>query len=150
MRKRFVESNPGKYLSKDGKEKWRVINMDLSLLDQHFKGKVPDGDPDLQEAVESVRIHTLPGSKHSDQVKELWKRKGLKWPGSVKESEIPVPFDENEENELFEMALKESLQKHHTSDIAGERPSAAQTRINEPKSEPESKPDSILVDLMNS
>ena len=129
--------------------------MDLSLLDQHFKGKVPDGEPDLQEALESVRIHTLPGSKHSNQVMEL-RRKGLKSPGSVKESEVPVPFDKSEENEQFEMALKESLQKQHISDIAGERPSAAQTRINEPERTPDSphgtddEAASILVDLMNS
>ena len=54
------------------------------------------------------------------------------------------------------MALKESLQKQHISDIAGERPSAAQTRINEPESKPDSpygtddEAASILVDLMNS
>ena len=122
MRKQLVESNHGKYLSKDGREKWRVINMDLSLLDQHFKGKVPDDNTDLQEALEYIHIHTLPGSQHCDQVKELWKRKGLKWPGSVEESEIPVPFNEDEENVQFEMALRESLQKQHISDIADEQP----------------------------
>ena len=59
MRNRLVESNHAKYLSKDGKEKWRVINMDLSLLDQHFKGKVPDDDIDLQEALEYISMHRL-------------------------------------------------------------------------------------------
>lgn len=131
--------------------------MDLSLLDQHFEGKVPDDDDtDLQEALESVRTHTLPGSKHSEQVNKFWMRKGLKWLGSVEESEIPVPFHENAENGQFEFALKEILQKQHISDIAVERPSAAQIRINEPESKPDSPHGTddeaawILVDLMNS
>ena len=130
--------------------------MDLSLLDRHFKGKVPDDDTDLEEALESVRTHTLPGSKHSDQVNKFWMRKRLKWTGSVEESKIPAPFDKNEENGQFEMALKESLQKQHISDIAVERSSAAQIRINEPESKPDSPHGTddeaawILVDLMNS
>jgi hypothetical protein len=126
MRKRLVASNEAKYLS-DGRENWRVINMDLSLLDQHFKGKVPDDNIDLQEVLEDIRIRRLPGSKHCDQVKELWKMKGITWPGSSTESagcigesrceksscstssKFYSPADKHEENEQLQIALRESL-----------------------------------------
>ena len=72
-------------------------------------------------------MHRLPGSKHSDQVKELWKRKGLKWPGSVVASEVPMPVDEEEEDEQFQMALKESLEKQHISEIGTLQANQTQT-----------------------
>ncbi len=71
--------------------------MELSVFDQHFKGKIPDDGTNLQEALEYICLHILPGLKHSNQVKELWKMKGLKWPGSAAESEFLVPADEDEE-----------------------------------------------------
>ena len=126
MRKRLVASNEAKYLS-DGRENWRVINMDLSLLDQHFKRKVPDDNIDLQEVLEDIRIRRLPGSKHCAQVKELWKMKGITWPGSSTESagcigesrceksssstssKFYSPADKHEENEQLQIALRESL-----------------------------------------
>ena len=151
MRNRLVESNHAKYLSKEGKEKWRVINMDLSLLDQHFKGKVPDDDTDLQEALEYISMHRLPGSKHCDQVKELWKRKGLKWPGSVVASEVPMPVDEEEENEQFQMALKESLEKQHIDEVVSN--CASKPDANDEPDSPLATNDTeaafILMDLMN-
>jgi hypothetical protein len=131
MRKRLVESSQAKYLSKDGRENLRIINMDLSLLDQHFKGKVPDDETNLQEALEYIRLHRLPGSKHSDQVKELWKMKGLKWPGSAAESEFLMPADADEESEQLQMALRESLRKQRITDKA-----ETQSAVSNPESNP--------------
>ena len=55
-------------------------------------------------------------SLHCDHVKELRKRKGLKWAGSVVASKIPMPVDE-EENEQFQMALRQSLKKQHIGKV---------------------------------
>lgn len=166
MSYRLVESNHSKYFSKDGKEKWRVIKMDLSLLDQHFKGKVPDEDTDLQEVLEYISMQRLSESKHCDQVKELWKRKGLKWPGSVVASKIPMPVDVDEENEQFQMALRQSLQKQDIGEVVrGPETQSATSceRIDQCANKPDvyDEPDSplgtndkeaafILMDLMNS
>ena len=120
-------------------------------MDQHFKGKVPDDNTDLQETIGYISMHRLPGSKHCDQVKELWKRKGLKWPGSVVVSEVPMPVDEEEEDKQFQMAWKEGLEKQHISKVVSNCTS---------KPDPDDEPDSplgtnnteaafILMDLMN-
>ena len=85
MRKQLFTGKEARYLS-NGKENWRAINMDLSPLDQHFNEKVSVEEIDLQEVLEDIRACRFPGSKHCDQVNELWKMKGIAWPGSSTES----------------------------------------------------------------
>ena len=96
-------------------------------------------------------MHRLPGSKHCDEVKELWKRKGLKWPGSVVASEVPMPVEE-EENEQFQMALKESLEKQHIGEVVSNCASKpdADDEPDSPLGTNDTEAAFILMDLMNS
>ena len=111
----------------------------------------------MQEALNYISLHGIPGSKHSDQVKELWKKKALRWPGCSLESEFLVPSDEREETEHLHIAFRESLRRQHIEDKV-QTPSA--TLVNEGESDLEGSPESlcgnddteaaeILIDLMN-
>ena len=51
MRSRLINECKPRYLSSQGFQNWRQVNMDLKKLEAHFKGKIPSADVSLLEAL---------------------------------------------------------------------------------------------------
>lgn len=133
VRRRLIESFPAKYLRGDGKENWRQVNMDMAILESHFKGNIPPDEIDLQEVLQNKVPAFQSHLPVDDRVRNLWTLKGLKWPEfgqchnpSKSNSSVPVcsemgsdkdsatilslaPTQREEEEEQLGIAIRESL-----------------------------------------
>ena len=127
----LVNSDKAKYMSPDGILDWMALNTDSKKLEKIFSGKLPGPNEDLQAAIAKHDLQEnacapVP-SALSTTVKELWTKKGLKFPGSgpiyvpvEKNSDIPQPNNPEEESYQVELAIRESQRGQNDSrDIAG-------------------------------
>lgn len=87
MRSRLINECKPRYLSSQGFENWRQVNMDLKKLEAHFKGKIPSADVSLLEALTEYnkKIMRLGQLKQKAQyqgnpVRTLWELKGIRNP----------------------------------------------------------------------
>ena len=93
LRTRLIRECSARYLTPQGFENWRQINIDLKKLEAHFKGKIPGNDVSLISALEEYnRKADLAGSEvglcTGNPVRTLWELKGLKWPSSPEISSV--------------------------------------------------------------
>ena len=120
---RLINSNKEKYISYlSGREvmNWMAINTDAKKVEKICHGAVPGPGVNLQELVqkhdsqEKLSSLTESGtSSRSNVVKELWAKKGVKFPGTGPvcppfRYSIPVPQTPEEEDYQINLALRES------------------------------------------
>ena len=84
MRTRLISECRGRYLTSQGFENWRQINLDLKKLEAHFKGKIPGDDVSLIAALDEYNRKTILARPQSEiglggnPVRTLWELKGIK------------------------------------------------------------------------
>ena len=82
----LIESDPDRYTREVGGkiiEDWRLINKDSSILEKHFKSKIPSPEEarTLIQTIPSTQHKTVAGktSVHNPY-KKLWEARGISWP----------------------------------------------------------------------
>ena len=125
-RTRLISECRARYLTSQGFENWRQINLDLKKLEAHFKGKIPGNDISLIATLDEYNKKTNLARPQSEfglggnPVRTLWELKGIKWPSFPDDSESSKcsatsgqarqlePTTVHEEQEQLKTALIES------------------------------------------
>jgi hypothetical protein len=86
VKETLIESNPERYTRKvDGKiiEDWRLINKDCTMLEKHFKSKIPSPE-EARTVIQTINSfqHKSVAGKPSvyNPYKKLWECRGISWP----------------------------------------------------------------------
>ena len=126
VRTRLISECRARYLTSQGFENWRQINLDLKKLEAHFKGKIPGNDISLIAALDEYNKKITLTRAQSEvglggnPVRTLWELKGIKWPSvpEISESNTCSPTSSQarqlapatieEEQEQLKTALIES------------------------------------------
>ena len=126
----LINSNKHKYISQivNGHEviNWMLLNTDSKKIEKMCGGKVPGPDQNLQEIIaqhdsrEEQTDINLKANKTNKQVKQLWAKKGVVFPGSGPMSQgepdtksspatsIPIQLTIEEEACQTNLAIRES------------------------------------------
>ena len=160
LRTRLISECRARYLTPQGFENWRQINIDLKKLEAHFKGKIPGNDVSLISALEEYnRKADLAGSEvglcTGNPVRTLWELKGLKWPSSPEISSVCnstpshtgqlAPATIQEEQEQLKTALIESRMSNFYRPEVGDE--TVVTAVHESEKIPLSDAASALMNL---
>lgn len=168
MRTRLISECRGRYLTSQGFENWRHINLDLKKLEAHFKGKIPGDDVSLIAALDEYNRRTNLARPQSEiglggnPVRTLWELKGIKWPSipSVPESSSSTTFNATsshakqlqpttmqEEQEQLKTALIESRMNTIYQPTPASNDAITITAVEENEKRPLSDAASALMDL---
>ena len=168
MRTRLISECRGRYLTSQGFENWRHINLDLEKLEAHFKGKIPGDDVSLIAALDEYNRRTNLARPQSEiglggnPVRTLWELKGIKWPSnpSVPESSSSTTFNATsshakqlqpttmqEEQEQLKTALIESRMNTIYQPTPASNDAITITAVEENEKRPLSDAASALMDL---
>lgn len=167
VRTRLISECRARYLTSQGIENWRRINMDLKKLEAHFKGKIPGNDISLIAALDEYNKKTNPTRAQSEvglggnPVRTLWELKGIKWPSipEISESSTCSPTS-SQAKQLTPATIQEELEQLKTALIESRmdtvyRPRAGDetttlTAVEESEKVPLSHAASALMDLSES
>ena len=126
----LVNSNKKRYLSPDGVVNWMAVNIDSKKIEKICNGVIPSPTEDLQALIakhdsqQELACVRVPLHSKTKTVKELWEKKGVKFPGSgphywppaaEKSSDVPVPHNSEEEEYQFQVAIRESQRKDESN-----------------------------------
>lgn len=111
MRSRLINECKPRYLTSQGFENWRQVNMDLKKLESHFKGKIPSADVSLLEALTeydnkiSLGQFNQKAQHQGNPVRTLWELKGIEWPSQSPEPLQRKPIASSHSNVTFSSPL---------------------------------------------
>ena len=150
----LINSNKHKYISQsmNGGEviNWMLLNTDSKKIEKMWGGKVPGPDQNLQEIItqhdsrEEQTDINLKANKTNKQVKELWAKKGVVFPGSGPMSRgepdtksspatsIPIPLTTEEEAYQTNLAIRESKREAASTSSSLARQDRFPMSVNSP------------------
>lgn len=79
VRLRLINERKSRYISSQGFENWRQINIDI----KNFRGKIPSDEESLIDVLEEYDKKLQPTGMSvpaGNPVRTLWELKGIKWP----------------------------------------------------------------------
>lgn len=83
VRLRLINERKSRYISSQGFENWRQINIDIKKLEAYFRRKIPSDEESLIDALEEYDKKLQPTGMSvpaGNPVRTLWELKGIKWP----------------------------------------------------------------------